>query len=208
MKVTKEQSAENRASLIRTASRLFKTYGIDGVGVADISKEAGLTHGALYAQFSSKDVLAAEALAHGLQQSTAKMRAVVKEREATLDDYLDSLLSKKHRDSIASGCPIAASGSEVARKDKAVSRSFAGGVEGYAGAFEATLGPAATTERERALAITAAVIGAIVVARGVAKADPELSEEVITAARRVLGELGGSNPRIRRRTTLTKGATN
>ena len=55
MKVTKEKSAENRAALVETAARLFRERGIDGVGVAEISKAAGLTHGALYGQFPSKD---------------------------------------------------------------------------------------------------------------------------------------------------------
>jgi AcrR family transcriptional regulator len=61
MKVTKEKATENRAALLRAASRLFQERGIDGVGVAEISKKAGLTHGALYAQFPSKEALAAEA---------------------------------------------------------------------------------------------------------------------------------------------------
>jgi AcrR family transcriptional regulator len=61
MKVTKEKATENRAALVRAASRLFRERGIDGVGVAEISKKAGLTHGALYAQFPSKEALAAEA---------------------------------------------------------------------------------------------------------------------------------------------------
>ena len=60
VKVTKEKSAENRAALIETAARMFRERGIDGVGVAEISKAAGLTHGALYAQFPSKQALVAE----------------------------------------------------------------------------------------------------------------------------------------------------
>jgi len=63
MKVSREKAAENRETLVTAASRLFREQGIDGVGVADISKAAGLTHGALYAQFDSKQALAAQALA-------------------------------------------------------------------------------------------------------------------------------------------------
>ena len=59
LKVTKEKATENRAALVHAAGRLFRERGIDGVGVAEISKKAGLTHGALYAQFPSKEALAA-----------------------------------------------------------------------------------------------------------------------------------------------------
>ena len=61
MFVSKEQTALNRDALLQAASRLLREKGIDGVGVAEIAKEAGLTHGALYKHFPSKDVLAAEA---------------------------------------------------------------------------------------------------------------------------------------------------
>src|ERR1700686_1557683 len=73
MKVTKEKAAENRAALVQAAGRLFRERGIDGVGVAEISKKAGLTHGALYAQFPSKEALAAEAFASGLKPGMEKM---------------------------------------------------------------------------------------------------------------------------------------
>ena len=63
MKVSKEQVAQNREALIQAAARMFREHGIDGVGVAEICKRAGLTHGALYAQFASKNALAAEAFA-------------------------------------------------------------------------------------------------------------------------------------------------
>ena len=75
MKVTKEKAAQNRATLVQAAGRLFRERGIDGVGVAEICQAAGLTHGALYAQFPSKGALAAEALAAGLDRSYAYMTA-------------------------------------------------------------------------------------------------------------------------------------
>jgi len=75
MRVSKEKAAENRVALLQAASRLFRKRGIDGVGVADIAKEAGLTHGALYAHFGSIDALrrmfaAVAAAAAGLLIST------------------------------------------------------------------------------------------------------------------------------------------
>src|SRR6202021_840719 len=75
VKVTKEKATENRAALVKAAGRLFRERGIDGVGVAEISKQAGLTHGALYAQFPSKEALAAEAFAAASQEGWQQVRA-------------------------------------------------------------------------------------------------------------------------------------
>jgi TetR/AcrR family transcriptional repressor of nem operon len=193
MKVTKEKAAQNRQALLRAAGKMFRQYGINGVGVADIGKAAGLTHGALYAQFPSKEALASEAHADALSRSHAQMVACAGDREPTIGDYLDFYVNKKHRDNLAKGCAMAASGSEIARQGKSVSRSFAEGFDRFARALQEGLAdaPLSSSDRERALTIAAAAIGAIVTARGVAKSDPALSEEIIAASRRVLGELGG-----------------
>ncbi len=192
MKVTKEQAAKNRQALVRAASKLFRERGIDGVGVADISKEAGLTHGALYAQFSSKEELAAEALKDGLERAfDSRMRRG--ETDSDITSWLDTYLSKAHRDKIARGCAIAASGSELARQDKATSSVVADGLQRTIAAFESAIGtsPLKASSHERALAIAASEIGALIVARALAKAAPKLSEEVLTATRHVLGEIAG-----------------
>src|SRR5271167_3550999 len=106
MKVTKEKSAENRAALIETAGRMFRERGIDGVGVAEISKAAGLTHEALYAQFPSKQALVAEALGQGLAGSDARMTASKPDGAPTLFDLLDRYLALDHRDNLAGGCAM------------------------------------------------------------------------------------------------------
>src|SRR6202023_4155843 len=88
LKVTKEKAAENRAALVQAAGRLFRERGIDGVGVAEISKKAGLTHGALYAQFPSKEALAAEAFAAASQEGWEQNSVCRDGRPATLTDFL------------------------------------------------------------------------------------------------------------------------
>jgi TetR/AcrR family transcriptional regulator, transcriptional repressor for nem operon len=192
MKVTKEKSAENRRSLVRAASKLFKQRGIDGVGVADIGREAGLTHGALYAQFPSKEALAAEALADGLDRGYA--RKMAGDDDLDLDQYLDYYLGAQHRDNLATGCPMTASGSEIARQGKKVSRSFTDGFARFARRMESGLRKSkiAASDRERALTIASAAIGAVVVSRAIAKADATLADEVLTAARKVLSEIGAA----------------
>lgn len=194
MKVTKEKSAQNRASLVKAASRLFRERGVDGVGVAEIGKAAGLTHGALYAQFATKEELAAEAMAHALALGHEKMVAPAEDgRAPNLGDFLDRYVSRAHRDRLGTGCPMAASASETGRGDKAISERYAAGFEQMAELLEAALGESSlgVEDRERALVTAAGMIGAIAVARATRKARPDLSEEVLRAARRVLGEMGG-----------------
>src|SRR5271168_3126185 len=108
MKVTKEKSAENRAALVQTAARLFRERGIDGVGVAEISKQAGLTHGGLYAQFPSKEALAAEAFAAAAQEGWDRIEEHRGDGPAALADILNYYLAVGHRDNLASSCPMSA----------------------------------------------------------------------------------------------------
>jgi TetR/AcrR family transcriptional regulator, transcriptional repressor for nem operon len=193
MKVTKEKAAQNRRALVRSASKLFRRHGIDGVGVADIGKEAGLTHGALYGQFDSKQALAAAALTDALDRAYEQMMTRADGRDSPLGTYLDYYINKPHRDDITKGCAMSASGSEIARQEKSVSRAFTDGFDRFARTLEAAVDGDARlrpTSRQRALTIAAGCIGAIVAARAVAKADPGLSDEIIVAARRVLGEIG------------------
>jgi TetR/AcrR family transcriptional repressor of nem operon len=193
MKVTKEKSAETRAALTRTAARLFRERGIDGVGVAEISKAAGLTHGALYGQFPSKQALVAEALAHGMAASQAYMTAPKPHGAPTLSDQLDLYLALDHRDNLADGCAMAALASDIARQDKVVSARLAVGFEQMVGSVQAALEPTTLSadDRMRALTIVAAMIGGVAMARAAAKSRPDLSDEIMAAVRRVLGEVGG-----------------
>src|ERR1700742_1373180 len=114
MRVGKERAAENRVALLRAASRLFRQRGIDGVGVAEVAKAAGLTHGALYAHFPSKDALVAEAFSYGVDTNMAAVQAAAGNRHATFEQNLDELLSPDARDRMETGCPMTASASEVA----------------------------------------------------------------------------------------------
>lgn len=192
MKVTREKAARNRAALVRAAGRLIRQRGIDGVGVAQISEAAGLTQGALYAQFGSKGELAAEALAEGLDARYEHLMSYVG-GTPRLGRILDFLLNTRHRDDFAGGCPLTASASEAGRQNEAVSERFAFGFERLVRTIEDSLvSLPAAKRRERAITILSAQIGAIAVARATAKARPELSDEVITSARRVLGGLAGA----------------
>jgi len=198
LKVTKEKAIENRAALVHAAGRLFRERGIDGVGVAEISKKAGLTHGALYAQFPSKEALAAEAFASGLRPGLKILTANEAGLPAGLMDFIDHYMSFDHRDNLAAGCPMSASASEVARQDKMVGERFAEGFEQIVALLERGLGasPVKADTRQRALAMMAAMIGGVAAARAVAKADPKLSNQILRAVRQIVGEVGGAEAQV------------
>ncbi|XLZ71030.1 helix-turn-helix domain-containing protein [Massilia sp. SR12] len=182
MKITKEKAAENRQTLVETAARLFREKGMDGVGVAEISKAAGLTHGALYAHFPSKDALAAEAMAFSTRAAFGK----VVERPVSLPELFAYYLAPGQRDDLAGGCPLAAAGSEVARQDASVAAGYTAGLRQMADVIAAQLPP---ERRGRALALMAALIGAVSVSRNVYKSDPELANEVLESVHSMLLDL-------------------
>ncbi|WP_219097283.1 TetR/AcrR family transcriptional regulator [Pseudomonas sp. UMAB-40] len=185
MKISKEKSEANRAALVETASRLFRQKGIDGVGVAEISKSAGLTHGALYAHFPSKEALAAEALAWSLEQGNAKLYTGTIDGEPDLDRFLSDYLAVDSLDDYAESCAMAASASEIGRQDLAISAKFSEGYMVLVRAFERRV--AANNPDVDALAtamgIVAAMVGALSVARATAKARPEVSAQVLRGVR-------------------------
>jgi TetR/AcrR family transcriptional repressor of nem operon len=193
VRVSREQAAANRETLVDAAGRLFRVRGVDGVGVAEVAKEAGLTHGALYAHFPSKEMLAAEALKSGMQKSLSDVKASAGGAEPTLGGYLDFLLSRHMRDAME-GCPMTASGSEIARGSAEVSRSFAEGFENMVAALAAAAPPQLADDERRALAITAiaAELGAIVISRGILKSDPALADGVLDTVRARLGDVLGA----------------
>jgi TetR/AcrR family transcriptional repressor of nem operon len=189
MRVSKEQAAENRVALLQAASRLFRLRGIDGVGVADIAREAGLTHGALYAHFKSKDELAAEAFSYGFEGNMADTRQWAGDRCPSFQDYIDGLLSTHMRNKVETGCPMAASASEIARQGCAVSASFTRAFEEMTLMLERSLDDAIPESEKRRLAIAGVVaeIGGIAVSRAIAKTDAALADEVLQAVRKTLG---------------------
>ncbi len=177
MRVSKEAAAENRERILTEAARLFRERGLSGVGVDALAAAAGLTHGGLYSQFGSKDRLAAEALSHAVAGSSAKV-----ERTSSLAAYTARYLSADHRDAPGGGCALAALGCEVPRQGPAVRRSFTHGVRRMVTRLASLLpaGPARQHEDD-ALAATATLVGALVLARAVD--DPELSDRILAASR-------------------------
>jgi len=114
MKVSREQAALNRERIVDVAARLFREKGYDGIGVADLMKNAGLTHGGFYGHFASKEDLMVEACQHALEKSLDGWRAkIASHPQRALPAIVDSYLSTRHRDQPGGGCPAAAMGVDV-----------------------------------------------------------------------------------------------
>jgi TetR/AcrR family transcriptional repressor of nem operon len=177
--VTREQAQANREKILDAAARLFRERGYDGIGVADIMKRAGLTHGAFYGHFDSKDDLAAETTARVLLQDRW-LEHLTGKAEPSLADAVRSYLSAGHRDDSGRGCLFAALGSDVARRPRAVRHAFTEGfrhrIEGFTRLMP---GRSAAARRQRAIATLAALVGALMLARAVD--DPGLSDEILDA---------------------------
>lgn len=194
MKVTKEQAQQNKQALLDAAGLLFKQHGIDGVGVADVCREAGLTHGALYKHFADKQDLAAQAFTHAFRAGYDKVSTPKAGKERTLDTYLNAYLSKRVRDDLSKGCPLVSTACETGRQSEAVSRSFADAFVELRSGIEDVLPEAGPAGDKAALAnlIVAALVGAMAISRGVVKADHALADEVLAQLHSVLGMLPAS----------------
>jgi TetR/AcrR family transcriptional regulator, transcriptional repressor for nem operon len=191
MRLTKEKVAENKARVVDAAARLFREKGFEGVGVADLMHAAGLTHGGFYNHFESKDELATQACEQIFEGAVAMMERMAaiesaSERAAAIDAYKRRYLSEKARDTPAARCPMVALGTDVSRQHGPVTRAYAAGLRRYLDAFTRALAGARPSRlkaaREEAISTLATLAGALSLARSVAEADAELSNEILASA--------------------------
>lgn len=206
MRITKKQSDDNKARVIASAARLFREKGFAGVGVADVMRNAGMTHGGFYNHFESKDELEAEACGKALAGSIVKISAIAvltdeRERETAMAAYMRRYVSQKARDAAAPSCPMVAFSGEMPRQAAQVREAYALGLREYLAAF--TQAGAGKAARQEALARFAALAGALILARSVARADRKLSDEILEAANANLDRLEANDAVARGRKALT-----
>lgn len=181
MRVSRAEAAQNRERVIEVAAKLFRERGFDGIGVADLMKAAGLTHGGFYGHFESKEDLMAQACSRALDGSLAALQEVAeRDGENALATIASAYLSPAHRDQTGEGCVLAALGAEAARHGSPVRSAF---TQGFRSALDVLTrlvpGLSKRAKRKQALATYASMVGALVLARAID--DPELSEEVLKA---------------------------
>src|SRR5918994_3360560 len=182
MRVSRVQAAANREAVITVASRLFREHGFDGIGLKDLMKGAGLTQGAFYKQFASKEDLAAQAAKRAMESATLRWAAATAARpEDPLGAVIAFYLSPEHRDEKMDGCPIVALGSDAARQGSDVKASFEAGIKAYLEALSRMVGETDGREpKGKAMAILATRVGAVTLSRAVN--DPDLAQAFLDAA--------------------------
>ena len=177
--------------IVSVAARAIRRSGYDGTGVVDIMKEAGLTHGAFYAHFSSREAMLAEAAGRACAQSAAAAAEVVGSVPPgkALASMLGAYLSREHLEHADTGCPLAALGSETSRQAPEVRRVATRHIKEMIDLVARQLPdwgqPGA---HERALVTVAAMVGALLLARAVD--EPGLSDALRAAALKHLSPAG------------------
>ncbi len=197
MRYPKDHKARTRKRILETAARAFREKGLDGVGVADLMAEAGLTHGGFYAHFASKDALIAEACQQALAATvdTLEFRARTAPAGDGLRTIVRTYLSRSHRDDPARGCVVASLAGELARQPA----KTRGAVTAELGRLVALIarelppgdGDDAARRERRALGLAASLVGAIALARLVDD-DAQLSDQILEAARRFVLDAAAS----------------
>jgi TetR/AcrR family transcriptional repressor of nem operon len=182
MRVSRVQAAENRQTVIDVASRLFRERGFDGIGLKDLMKGAGLTQGAFYKQFASKEDLAAQASRRALEHASVRWSdAAAANPEDPLAAVIAFYLSMGHREERMDGCPIVALGSDAARQGAEVKASFEAGVKAHLEMLGRMVAETDSGEPDgKAMAILSTMVGAVTLSRVVN--DPELAQALLDQA--------------------------
>jgi TetR/AcrR family transcriptional repressor of nem operon len=179
---TKEETHER---IIDVAARAIRRHGYGGVGVADVMKEAGLTHGGFYAHFDSRDDLLVEALDRaGRESSEAATRAAAQRVGKGISPFrslVETYLADEHLASLEIGCPVAALGCEMPRQSQSVRAASAAGVQRLIAAVRALL---PESPRAAASVVAGTLVGSLQLAR--ALGDTAEGRAVLSAARKTL----------------------
>ncbi len=176
MKVSKQQAAENRDAILTVAATQIRERGFEQMSVADVAKAAGLTHGALYSHFKSKEALQSAALARAFDDCALGFSGL------TLEQFLARYLSPEHRDNAGAGCPTAALMSEMPWQSEEARAAFHDGLVRFAALTADTLGSGpAENPAGLTLFAFAAMAGGVAIARAIRDTDEAASDAVLHA---------------------------
>jgi len=182
MRVSRIQAEENRQTVINVASRLFREHGFDGIGLKGLMEGAGLTQGAFYKQFASKEDLTAQASRRAFESALRRWSAAADEHpEDPLGAVLAFYLTMDHRAEKMDGCPIVALGADAARQSNDVKASFEAGIKAHLELLGRWFREADSEEPSgKAMAALSTMVGAVVLSRAIN--DEQLSKRFLQAA--------------------------
>ena len=208
MRYSKEHKQETHTRIVKKAAVLLREKGAHGVGVADLMKEAGLTHGGFYAHFDSREALVIEAFGYAMDRSTERWRQIAAQTppDKRLAMIVDSYLTAVHRDDPGHGCAVPALGSEISRESPRTRKAFATKLDQMLDMIAEQMGDVPRkTARKQAMAMLATMAGTLLLAR--IAGNGELSDEILAAGREAsLGQAAPARPAARKK-VAGKGAT-
>ena len=208
MRYSREHKIETHARIVKKASVRLREKGAHGIGVADLMKEAGLTHGGFYAHFTSREALVIEAFAYAMERSTQRWRKLAEQTapEKRLATIVDSYLTRVHRDDPGHGCAVPALGAEIARESPKTRRAFAAKLEQMIDMMaEQIPGVPRKAARKQAMATIATMMGTLVLSR--IAGNGEFSDEVLGAGRDAVLGRAAKAKRVAKRSSPRKAAT-
>ena len=176
MRMSQEEKGKSRTRIVASAARLIRERGLDGASVAEVMKDAGLTHGGFYKHFDTKDGLVETALESAFSELVSCLSGG--DAEQALATFRARYLSREHMERPSLGCPVAALGSETARGSASLKRAFGAGVRRMVDALSRGRTGSPGARRTAALREFSLLVGAMVIARA---SDPELADEVLSA---------------------------
>lgn len=192
-RVSRKEAEKHREEVVEAASKLFREHGINGVSVPNVMAEAGLTHGAFYGHFDSKEALAALACSKAFEKSH-ELRESIASRYDTDDgtarrEFVKRYTSRMHRDEPGAGCPATGLCGDIARNEfeGQVRDAFASGLNDMADELPKLLTHKKhKVGREETLATMSMLVGAVLLSRATKGSD--LSDEILRAVRATLSE--------------------
>lgn len=181
MRMSRQEAAENRKRVVSTAGEMFRKHGYDGVGIAALMQAAGLTNGAFYKQFASKEALLAEATEDTLAQNAQAWETVLREAEGDpLAAAARWYLSEPHLSHRGLGCTYATLGAEAPRHEAPVREAFDAGLRKTLSQIAGAAADTGTPDSEAAaIRLLSRLVGALVLARAVS--DPALVQDILAA---------------------------
>ena len=199
MRYSREHKLETHARIVKKASVRLREKGAHGIGVADLMKDAGLTHGGFYAHFDSREALVIEAFAYAMDRSTERWRKMAETTppEKRMATIVETYLTPLHRDDPGHGCAVPALGAEIARESPKTRKAFAAKLEQMIDMIADQIPDVPRkAARKQAMATLSTMMGTLVLSR--IAGSGEFSDDILGAGRDAA--LGGR----RRRSAVKK----
>ena len=184
MRYSREHKLETHARIVKKASVRLREKGAHGIGVADLMKDAGLTHGGFYAHFDSREALVIEAFAYAMDRSTERWRKLAETipPEKRMATIVETYLTPLHRDDPGHGCAVTALGAEIARESPKTRKAFAAKLEQMVDMLAEQMPEVPRkAARKQALATLSTMVGALVLSRIAGSGD--FSDDILAAGR-------------------------